>query len=273
MARPIRIGVQLWPGGTPSYSSWRDAVLRAEDMGVDVVFGYDHFHKPFVQRSTAGPKLQTEQPDVNNFEAWTALASWAEVTSNVEIGTLVTGMGYRNPDLLADMARTVDHISGGRLILGVGAGRYEKDYAVYGYPYGTVRSRMDLFADGLQRIDKRLRLLKPEPVRDIPILVGGSGEKKTLPLVGRYASIWHSAVDLDAFRRKSDLVRKHVTAAGRDDTVVERAVSWPGDGTSADAYAAEGATLFITEIHPTDQGHDLSPLKELLAWRGQRNSL
>ncbi|MCW2892052.1 MAG: oxidoreductase [Actinomycetia bacterium] len=273
MSRPIRIGVQLWPGGTPGYASWRDAVLRAEDLGANIVFGYDHFHKPFVQRTSEGPRLLPEQADVNNFEAWTALASWAEITTSAEIGTLVTGMGYRNPDLLADMARTVDHISGGRLILGVGAGWYEKDYTVYGYGYGTVKSRMDLFAEGLERISSRLKLLKPQPVRDIPILVGGAGEKKTLPLVGRYASIWHSSLDLETFRRKNDLVRKYAAEAGRDETLIERAITWPGDGASADSYAGEGVTLFTTEIHPTDQGYDLSPLQGLLAWRGQRDSL
>jgi alkanesulfonate monooxygenase SsuD/methylene tetrahydromethanopterin reductase-like flavin-dependent oxidoreductase (luciferase family) len=127
---------------------------------------------------------------------------------------------------------------------------------------------MDLFAEGLERISTRLKLLKPQPVRDIPILVGGAGEKKTLPLVGRYASIWHSSLELEAFRRKNDLVRRYAAKAGRDETLIERAITWPGDGASADSYIGEGVTLFTTEIHPTDQGYDLSPLKELLAWRG-----
>ncbi|MEU4675125.1 LLM class F420-dependent oxidoreductase [Amycolatopsis sp. NPDC023774] len=271
MTRPVRIGAHLWPGGAPSYKSWRDAVLRAEDMGVDVVFGYDHFHKPFVRLTSEGPELLPEQPDVANFEAWTALAAWAEMTTRVEIGTLVTGMGYRNPDLLADMARTVDHISGGRLILGVGSGWYEKDYSVYGYDYGTVKSRMDHFADGLRRIEHRLAQLNPPPVRPIPILIGGSGEKRTLPLVGRHATIWHSFLDLDTFRRKDDLVRQFATEAGRDERVIERSIAWPGDGGAADGYAAAGVTLYTTEIHPTDLGYDLSPLKDLLAWRDNRN--
>jgi alkanesulfonate monooxygenase SsuD/methylene tetrahydromethanopterin reductase-like flavin-dependent oxidoreductase (luciferase family) len=72
MTRPVRIVVHLWPGGTPAYPTWLDAVLRPEDMGVDVVFDYDHFQKPFVELTSEGPTLLVDQPDVNNFEAWTA---------------------------------------------------------------------------------------------------------------------------------------------------------------------------------------------------------
>jgi probable F420-dependent oxidoreductase len=265
--RKIRVGVQLWSGGTPSYRSWRDAVLRAEDLGADVIFGYDHFHRPFVTIDNNTPILDEHQPDVNNFEAWTALASWGEITDRAEIGLLVTGMGYRNPDLLADMARTVDHISNGRLILGLGAGWYPKDYEVYGYEFGTVGSRIDGFIDGVKRVKSRLSQLIPGPVRDIPILIGGAGERKILPLVGQQADIWHSFSDLETFRQKSDLVNQHAQNAGRDPAAIERSLGWQ-PGMDADAFAAEGVHLFTTEIHPTDEGYDFTELKEILAWRG-----
>jgi probable F420-dependent oxidoreductase len=270
MKAPLRIGVQLWPGGTPSYAQWRQAVLDVEAMGVDAIFGYDHFHRPAVQIVDGGPQLLPEQPDVDNFEGWTALASWGEITTTAEIGLLVSGIGYRNPDLLADMARTVDHISGGRLILGVGSGWYAKDYEVYGYEYGTVGSRMALFAEGLERIHYRLSHLIPAPLREIPILVGGSGEHRTLPLVGKYANIWHTFEGIESFRRKNDLVRWHAETAGRDECVIERAVGWTGVE-AADQFADEGVTLFTAEIRPTDAGYNLDPIDEILAWREGRS--
>lgn len=269
MTNEIRIGVQLWPGGTPDYQTWRQAVLHAEELGVDAIFGYDHFHRPATEPSEDGlPQLLPVQPDVNNFEGWTALASWAEITDHVDIGLLVTGIGYRNPDLLADMARTVDHISNGRVILGLGAGWYEKDYSVYGYDYGTVKSRMDLLEDSLGRIERRLGELIPPPVHDIPILIGGMGVKRTLPIVAKYADIWHTFASVDEYRRKNQLVKELAADAGRDAGKITRAVHWTGRE-NADAFVGEGVTFFTTEIHPTDAGYDFAELQDLLAWRGR----
>jgi probable F420-dependent oxidoreductase len=268
MAKPIRVGVQLWPGGTPDYRTWREAVVQAEELGADAIFGYDHFHKPFTVPAEDGqPELLPEQPDVNNFEGWTALASWGEITNRAEIGLLVTGMGYRNPDLLADMARTVDHISGGRLILGIGSGWYEKDYTTYGYEFGTVKSRMDLFEDSLARVENRLARLVPPPVRKIPILIGGTGVRRTLPIVARHADIWHTFASVGEYRRKNELLAELAAGAGRDAAQIERAVHWTGRG-NADEFVGEGVTLFTTEIHPTDDGYNFSELKDMIAWRG-----
>lgn len=266
MTRPVRIAVQVQPGGAPDYRSWRDAVLAADDLGVDVVFGYDHFHRPALEAIVDGkPILSDEQPDVANFEGWTALASWGEITSHAEIGLLVTGVGYRNADLLADMARTVDHISGGRLILGLGAGWYEKDYTTYGYDFGTFGSRFDLFDESLIRIQNRLAALVPPPLRKLPILIGGTGPKRSLPAVARHADIWHAFQDLDAFRRSSDRVDELAAAFGRNGADIERSTLWK-DADSADAFREAGVTLFQTEL-TADDGYDLAPLKQVLAWR------
>ena len=156
------------------------------------------------------------------------LGAWAEQTERVEIGALVTGGGYRNPDLLADMARTVDHISGGRLILGIGGGWFEKDYDEYGYEFGTPGSRLNLLGEYLPRIASRLKALNPPPTRPIPVLIGGGGERKTLQHVARFASIWHAFGDLDTMRHKTAVLAEHCATIGRDPAEIEHSTAIPG---------------------------------------------
>ena len=270
MTKPMRVGVQLWPGGAPDYRTWREAVIAAEELGADAIFGYDHFHKPWFAFGEDGmPQLAAHQADVNNFEGWTALASWGEITTRAEIGLLVTGLGYRNPDLLADMARTVDHISAGRVILGVGSGWYEKDYTTYGYDYGTVKTRADLFETNLARVQQRLTQLVPPPMRKIPILIGGMGVKRTLPLVARHGDIVHTYLaDVAEFSRRNDILKQLAVDAGRDESLIQRSIAWTGRD-NADAFLAAGVTLFTCAIHPTDDGYDFTELKDMIAWRDQ----
>ncbi|MBY4014583.1 LLM class F420-dependent oxidoreductase [Rhodococcus fascians] len=248
----VKIGVQLQPQHAPDYQLIRDAVLRSEDAGVDIVFNWDHFYPLYGDLDGA------------HYECWTMLGAWAEQTSNVEIGALVTGGGYRNPDLLADMARSVDHISVGRLILGIGAGWNEKDYDNFGYEFGTAGSRLALLKESLGRIRHRLDVGNPAPTRDIPILIGGGGEKKTLKLVAEYAHIWHSFADLDALKRKSEILAEHGTTVGRDTSGITRSVSWPGADTAQD-FVDAGATLFTVGTGGPD--YDLTELGEAIAWR------
>ncbi|GAB4589807.1 LLM class F420-dependent oxidoreductase [Nocardia sp. IFM 10818] len=256
MSRPVRIGVQLQPQHAPDYGLIRDAVRRAEDAGVDIVFNWDHFYP------------LTGDPEGAHFECWTMLGAIAEQTERVELGALVTGGGYRNPDLLADMARTVDHISNGRLILGIGAGWFQKDYDRYGYDFGTPGTRLALLKDYLARITDRLAKLNPQPTRDIPLLIGGGGERKTLRLVAQYADIWHSFADLEVLRRKTGILAEHCAEVGADAAAIEKSVSWPGPEQAA-AYVEQGVSLFT--IGSSGPKYDLSGVEEAIRWRDQNS--
>ncbi|WP_028046698.1 LLM class F420-dependent oxidoreductase [Cellulomonas sp. URHE0023] len=257
MTHAIRIGVQLQPQHA-DYAQIRDAVRRAEDLGVDVIFNWDHFFP------------LSGDPDGKHFECWTMLGAWAEQTSDVQIGALVTCNSYRNPELLADMARTVDHISGGRLILGIGAGWFEKDYDQFGYEFGTAGSRIADLAQSLPRIKARWAASNPVPTRDIPVLIGGGGERKTLRVVAEHADAWHSFGDVTTLVRKSAILDTHGAEVGRDTAaLVERSVGVgapPSD--VADELVAAGVTLFT--VGSSGPEYDLSLVEQWVTWRDAR---
>lgn len=257
MTFPVRIGVQLQPQHA-GYGQLRDAVLRAEDLGVDVIFNWDHFYPLY------------GDPDGQHFECWTMLGAWAEQTQKVQLGALVTCNSYRNPDLLADMARTVDHISGGRLILGIGAGWFERDYDEFGYEFGTAGSRIADLAAAMPRIEARLAAGNPAPTRHIPVLVGGGGERKTLRVVAEHADVWHSFGDVDTLRRKSAILDEHGRDVGRDTAaLVERSVGVGAPPQQvADELLAAGATLFTVGTSGPD--YDLGLAESWVRWRDER---
>ena len=259
MTRPIRISVQLQPQQAPHYRQLRDAVRRCEDIGVDIAFNWDHFFPLY------------GDPDGPHFECWTMLGAWAEQTSRIEIGALVTCNSYRNPELLADMARTVDHISNGRLILGIGSGWKQKDYDEYGYEFGTAGGRLDDLAGALPRIKARLAKLNPPPTRDIPVLIGGGGERKTLRLVAQYADIWHSFASADEFPAKSAVLDRHCADVGRNPADIERSAAVGSGGAlaaNADALVGLGVTLLTVGSGGPD--YDLTAAEALCKWRDSR---
>lgn len=265
--RPVRVGVQLAPQHA-TYGQIRDAILRAEDLGVDAIFNWDHFFP------------LTAPFDAPHFEAWTMLASIAELTERVEFGPLVNCSSYRNADLQADMARTVDHISAkngvGRLIFGTGSGWAQKDYDEYGYPFGTVGSRLNDLRDDLARIRHRWEVLNPAPTREIPILIGGQGEQKTLRLVAEHAAIWHAFTPIDGLGHKIDVLHEWCARTGRDPRDIEIATGFTPRGFGPlledDALARlhpMGVRLFIPSIDGPD--YDLSSVVPLLQWRDRTN--
>jgi len=255
--RRIRVGVQMQPQHT-TYASFMAAVRRFEAIGVDTLWNWDHFFP--LWGDAQGP----------HFEGWTLLTAMATNTQRAEVGCLVTCNTYRNPALLADMAKTVDHISNGRLILGLGAGWFERDYSEYGYAFGTAGSRLEALERSLQVITHRWEVDVPKPLRPIPIMIGGGGERKTLRLAAQYGTMTHFFADVPLFRHKMAVLDGWCAEFGRDPDTIERACavnSRASDG-ERDDYVAGGATHLL--LHMGEPWND-DAVADLARWRDARN--
>jgi alkanesulfonate monooxygenase SsuD/methylene tetrahydromethanopterin reductase-like flavin-dependent oxidoreductase (luciferase family) len=214
--------------------SWDQLVRRvrlAEDLGFEGAWGYDHFQP-----------LYGEGPG-EAFEGMTTLASLTGVTSRVRLGLLVTGVTYRHPSVFAAQAITVDHASHGRLDLALGAAWFEEEHRELGIPFPSPSGRFDLLEDTLEIVTrlftgdavsyegKRVSLhdarLLPRPAQlpHPPIWIGGTGLKRTLPLVARYADVWHAFGTPNSLRDAREHLDQLAVAAGRDPSSIVRAAS------------------------------------------------
>lgn len=213
---------------------WDEVVSRvrfAEDLGFDGAWGFDHFQPMYGD----GPG--------ETFEGMTTLAALAGQTSRIRLGLLVAGVTYRHPSVLASQALTIDHASHGRLDLSLGAAWFDKEHVELGIPFPSTGDRFDLLEDALE-IVKRLftgevvsydgRLvslrdarLRPVPVQQPhpPIWIGGNGPKRTLPLVARYADVWHAWGTPTSLQESNDRIDELASEAGRDPSSIMRASS------------------------------------------------
>ena len=249
MTGVCRVGVQLHPQAT-TVDAMRDAWRAADAMDVDSIWVWDHFFPLY------------GDPDAAHFEAYTLLAAMAAETTRADIGALVTCNSYRNPNLLADMARTIDHISDGRFVLGLGSGWFERDYDEYGFDFGTAPSRLRALERDLPIVMDRFSRLVPPPKGRLPILIGGGGERVTLRLVAEHADAWNSFGPPDTYAHKNRVLDEWCGKLGRNPSQIERTVGI--NRTEIDnwqAYVDAGAEHLIVMIGPP---FDLDPVRQLL---------
>ncbi|HVB78011.1 MAG TPA: TIGR03560 family F420-dependent LLM class oxidoreductase [Candidatus Nitrosotalea sp.] len=246
----------------------------AEAADFDLITVMDHFY----QIGVVGPETEPM------LEAYTTLGALATQTSRVQLGTLVTGVTYRNPALLAKTITTLDNISGGRAILGIGAAWNEDEHRGYGFSFPPIGERMDRLDEALRiatlmfkesrpsfsgthyRIDRALNVPRPVRPGGPPILIGGGGEKRTLRLVARYADISHWFGSLEEMKRKLEVLERHCEAEGRDSSTILKTVGSPvilvEDEREAESVrsrlAAEGRAAALTPARPQEAAERLS---------------
>jgi probable F420-dependent oxidoreductase len=207
--RPFKVGVTIHPQQC-TIDQLRGAWRRADALGVDSIWFWDHFFPLY------------GNPNGNHFECWSLLAAVAMDSHAPQIGPMVSCIGYRNPDMLASVAATVDQLSGGRLVLGLGAGWFERDYDEYGYDFGEARDRVRTLREALPRIKSRLEKLHPGPAGRLPILIAGGGEKVMLRLVAEHAQMWNVLGSVQQFAHKSSVLAEWCSRIGRDPREIER---------------------------------------------------
>ncbi|MEO7664136.1 MAG: TIGR03560 family F420-dependent LLM class oxidoreductase [Candidatus Limnocylindrales bacterium] len=228
----MRFGAQLWSQHT-SWPEFRDAALAAEAAGWDSVWTWDHLLAIF------GPD---DQPIL---EGWTTLAALAVLTSRVRLGLMVGANTFRNPGLTAKLATTLDHLSGGRSVLGIGGAWFEREHDAFGIDFGaSVGERLDRLDESVMLLRRLIdgetvthegrfyafhdALCEPRPVQPhLPIMVGGSGPRKTLRTVALRADGWNTSGWLEEVRGKLANLDRHCAEVGRDRSEIELTVSFP----------------------------------------------
>ena len=246
----FKVGVQLHPQAT-TVDDLRAAWKAADALEVDSIWIWDHFYPLY------------GAPDAAHFEAYTLLAAMAADTEHAQLGALVTCNSYRNPNLLADMSRTIDHISNGRFVLGIGSGWFERDYREYGYDFGTAPSRLRDLQRDLPIIMDRFSRLEPPPRGRLPIMIGGSGEKVTLRLVAEHADAWNTFGPPESYAHKNQVLDEWCARVDRKPSQIERTVAINVTEIATwEAYLEAGAEHLIVMV---GSPFDLAPVERLLS--------